>query len=135
MADEKGLDLVEISPNANPPVCKILDYGKLRYEETRLFRKSRVHQKTIEVKEIRLSPKISEHDAALKIAQAQKFLQKGNKVHLVVRMKGREQAFAGQVDQSFRQLIGRIGGKIEQPPSKIANQITATVAPDTGVTE
>ncbi len=129
MAEEKGLDLVEISPNANPPVCKILDYGKLRYEETRSQRKSRLHQKNIEVKEIRLSTKISDHDASLKIAQAQKFLQKGHRVHLVVRMKGREQAFASQAEENFRGLIERIGGKLEQSPSKVGNQISATIAP------
>ncbi len=128
LAEERGLDLVEISPNAVPPVCKLLDYGKMKYEETRAERKAKSHQKTIQVKEIRLGVKISEHDAQLKITQAQKFLSQGNKVHIVIKMKGREQAFPDRAYGLIQDLMTKIGGKVEQAPSKLGNQISATLA-------
>lgn len=128
LAQSKELDLVEVSPDSAPPVCKLLDYGKLRYEETRAERKARANQKTITIKEIRVSLKISSHDLELKVNQAQKFLEKGNKVLLTLRMKGREQAFAERGYELIQSMIARIGGKVEQTPNKVGNQITATIA-------
>ena len=90
IARERGLDLVEVQPNAVPPVCRLMDYGKFRYEESRKERESRKRQKTAEVKEIRLSPKIDEHDLDTKGRQALKFLEAGDKVKLTVRFRGRE---------------------------------------------
>lgn len=127
MAQERELDLVEVAPESSPPVCKLLDYGKLRYEETRAERKARANQKTIQIKEIRFSLKISEHDQQLKIQQAQKFLSKGNKVFLALKMKGREQAFTDRAYELINHIIEQIGGKVEQAPSKMGNQITATI--------
>ncbi len=127
LAEERNLDLVEVSPQVSPPVCKLLDYGKLRYEETRAERKAKAHQKTIEVKEIRLGLKISTHDLQLKITQAKKFLAQGNKVHVVLRMKGREQAFPDRAFQLITSMIAEIGGSVEQAPSKLGNQVTATI--------
>ena len=92
MARERGLDLVEVQPNAVPPVCRLMDYGKFRYEESRRERESRKRQKTAEVKEIRLSPKIDDHDLETKGRQAMKFLEAGDKVKLTVRFRGREMA-------------------------------------------
>ncbi len=128
LAEERNLDLVEVGPDANPPVCKLVDYGKLKYEETRAERRARANQKTITIKEIRMGLKISPHDTALKVAQAQKFLEQGNKVHLALKMRGREQAFADRAYTLMNQLIAQIGGTVEQSPNKLGNQITATLA-------
>lgn len=127
LAEERSLDLMEVSPDASPVVCKLIDYDKMRYEETRAQRRARANQKTIDVKELRIGLKISSHDIDLKVNQAKKFLEHGNKVHLVIRMRGREQAFAGRAFDLMQQLIVSIGGSVEQAPSKLGNQITATI--------
>lgn len=92
LADEAGLDLVKISPKAKPPVCKIIDYGKYRYELARKEKEAKKKQKTIEIKEIRLSPNIDVNDLNTKISSARKFLTKGNKVKISLRFRGREMA-------------------------------------------
>lgn len=89
-AKEAELDLVKIAPQANPPVCKIIDYGKYRYEAARKEKEARKKQKTIEIKEVRLSPNIEENDLNTKAAAARKFIQKGNKVKVTLRFRGRE---------------------------------------------
>lgn len=90
MAAEAELDLVKIAPNAKPPVCKIIDYGKFRYEQARKEKEARKKQKTIEIKEVRLSPNIEENDLNTKISAARKFLTKGDKVKVTLRFRGRE---------------------------------------------
>ena len=92
IADEAGLDLVKIAPNAKPPVCKVIDYGKYRYELARKEKEAKKKQKTIELKEIRLTPNIEENDLNTKINAAKKFLEKGNKVKITLRFRGREMA-------------------------------------------
>ena len=92
IADDRGLDLVKIAPTAKPPVCKIIDYGKYRYEQARREKEARKKQKTIEVKEIRLSPNIDTNDLNTKVNQARKFVSGGNKVKVAVRFRGRELA-------------------------------------------
>ena len=128
LAEEKNLDLVEVAPLARPPVCKLINYDKLRYEETRAERRARANQKTISIKEIRVGVKISPHDLQLKVDQAKKFLEKGNKVHIALRMRGREQAFADRAFKLVQEIITATGGKVEQHPSKMGNQITATIS-------
>ena len=91
-AKDAGLDLVKISPNAKPPVCKIVDYGKYRYEQTRRAKEAKKKQRTVETKEIRLSPNIDKNDLNTKVNQARKFLQKGNKIKVSLRFRGREMA-------------------------------------------
>ena len=91
-ADEADLDLVMIAPKAKPPVCKIIDYGKFRYEQTRKEKEAKKKQKTVEVKEIRLSPNIGANDLKTKATNARKFLSKGNRVKVTVRFRGREMA-------------------------------------------
>ena len=91
-AKDAGLDLVKISPNAKPPVCKIVDYGKYRYEQTRKAKEVKKKQKTVETKEIRLSPNIDTNDLNTKVNQTKKFLQKGNKIKVSLRFRGREMA-------------------------------------------
>ena len=92
LAREANLDLVKIAPTAKPPVCKIIDYGKYRYEQARREKDARKKQKTIEVKEIRLSPNIDTNDLNTKVNQARKFVSGGNKVKVAVRFRGRELA-------------------------------------------
>ena len=96
LADEAGLDLVKIAPTAKPPVCKIIDYGKYRYEQARKEKEAKKKQKTIELKEIRLSPNIDTNDLNTKINSAKKFIEKGNKVKVTLRFRGREMAHMNQ---------------------------------------
>lgn len=92
MAEEAGLDLVEISPNAEPPVCKILDYGKYKYEQQKKAAEARKKQKVIEVKELKFRPNIDEHDYQVKVKAARRFLEAGDKVKITLRFRGREMA-------------------------------------------
>lgn len=96
IADEAGLDLVKIAPNAKPPVCKVIDYGKYRYEQARKEKEARKKQKTVELKEIRLSPNIDTNDLNTKMNAARKFLSKGDKVKITLRFRGREMAHMNQ---------------------------------------
>ena len=92
IAEEAGLDLVKIAPTAKPPVCKIVDYGKYRYELARKEKEAKKKQRTIEIKEIRMSPNIDTNDLNTKVSAASKFLTKGNKVKVTLRFRGREMA-------------------------------------------
>ena len=92
IADEAGLDVVKIAPNAKPPVCKVIDYGKYRYELARKEKDAKKKQKTVELKEIRLSPNIEANDLNTKMNAARKFLAKGDKVKITLRFRGREMA-------------------------------------------
>jgi translation initiation factor IF-3 len=92
IAREIGLDLVEVSPDANPPVCKLLDYGKYRFEQEKKLRESKKKQKQIKLKEIRMQPKIEKHDLEFKTKHIREFLEEGNKVKVTIRFRGREMA-------------------------------------------
>lgn len=92
LAAEAGVDLVKIAPTAKPPVCKIIDYGKYRYEQTRKEKEAKKKQKVVEIKEVRFSPNIDTNDLNTKAAAARKFLEKGNKVKVSMRFRGREMA-------------------------------------------
>ncbi len=92
LAEDAGVDLVKIAPNAAPPVCRIIDYGKFRYEQSRKEKEARKKQKVIEIKEIRMSPNIDTNDLNTKIAAAKKFLSKGDRVKVTLRFRGREMA-------------------------------------------
>ena len=92
LAKESGADLVEIAPNASPPVCKILDYGKYKFEQEKRLKESRRRQKQLRLKEIRMQPKIEKHDLAFKSKHVQEFLDEGNKVKVTIRFRGRELA-------------------------------------------
>ncbi|MEG0075208.1 MAG: translation initiation factor IF-3 [Eubacterium sp.] len=96
IADEKSLDLVKVSPNAKPPVCKILDYGKFRYEEIRRVKEAKKNQKAVVIKEIRMSVRVEEHDVLVKIKNCVKFLEQGNRVKVSIRFRGREMAYTEQ---------------------------------------
>ena len=96
LAEEAGLDLVKISPNAKPPVCKIIDYGKFKYEKARKEKDAKKKQHTVEIKEIRMSPNIDDNDMNTKINAAKKFLTKGDRVKVTLRFRGREMAHMQQ---------------------------------------
>ena len=109
LAREAELDLVKIAPRAKPPVCKIIDYGKYRYELARKEKEAKKKQKTIEVKEVRLSPNIDSNDLNTKIASARKFIEKGNKVKVTLRFRGREMAHV----QSSRHILDEFAKALE----------------------
>jgi len=92
LAEEAEVDLVQIAPNAQPPVCRVIDYGKYKYEQTRREKEQKKKQKVIEIKEIRMSPNIDENDMNTKISAARKFLSKGDRVKVTIRFRGREMA-------------------------------------------
>lgn len=107
IAMERELDLVEISPNANPPVCKIMDYGKYRYEQTRKAKEAKKNQKQIVVKEVKFRARIDQHDMDTKISQVKKFLEKDNKVKITLVQYGRERMYADQGIEMLDQISDR----------------------------
>ena len=131
MARERGLDLVEVAPNAIPPVCRLMDYGKFRYEQSRKERESRKNQHVVELKEVRIRPKIDDHDLETKGRQAAKFLDGGDKVKLTVTFRGREMAHPdigkGLLDQLADML--RPHGSIEQTPRLEGRAMTMMMNP------
>ena len=120
MAEEAGLDLVKIAPTAKPPVCKIVDYGKYRYEQARREKEAKKKQRTMEVKEIRLSPNIDVNDLNTKANQARKFLSKGDRVKVSLRFRGRELAhinYSKQILDSFYEKLEDIS--VVDKPAKM----------------
>jgi len=109
MAQSKGLDLVEISPDASPPVCKIMDYGKYKYQQSKKEKDTKKKQHVIHVKEIRLRPKIEAHDFNFKVSHARKFIEKGNKVKATVLFRGREMAHK----EFAKTLLERMANELE----------------------
>ncbi len=131
IANEKKLDLVKIAPNANPPVCKILDYGKYKYELQKKEKEARKKQKIISVKEIRLSAKIEEHDLVVKANSANKFLKNGDKVKVTLRFRGREMGFIKSgfsIMDRFYVLIEE-SGIIEKKPALEGRNMIMILAP------
>ncbi|WP_349768697.1 translation initiation factor IF-3 [Rhodobacter sp. NTK016B] len=131
LAGEAGLDLVEISPNATPPVCKIMDFGKFKYEQQKREAEARKKQKTIEIKEIKFRPNTDTHDYDVKMRSVQKFLGEGDKVKVTLRFKGREMAH----QQLGMELLNRVAsdveeiGKIENMPKLEGRQMVMMIAP------
>ena len=131
MADDVGLDLVEVSPNADPPVCKILDYGKFKYEEQKKAAEARKKQKTIDVKEIKMRPGIDVHDYEVKLRSARRFLDDGDKVKVTIRFRGREMAHQDlgmKVLDRVRKDLDELA-KVEQSPIKEGRLMTMVIAP------
>lgn len=131
MAQEAGLDLVEISPNAKPPVCKIMDYGKFKYEQQKRESEARKKQKTIEVKEVKFRPGTDTHDYEVKMRNVLKFLEGGDKVKVTLRFRGREMAH----QQLGRELLERVAedvkeiGKVENMPKMEGRQMVMMIGP------
>jgi len=131
MAADAGLDLVEIAPNADPPVCKILDFGKFKYEEQKKKNEARKKQKVIEVKEIKLRPSIDDHDYQVKMRSMNKFIEEGDKVKVTMRFRGRElahQELGMNVLIRVKDDLDSIA-KVEQMPRMEGRQMTMVVAP------
>lgn len=132
LAEQAGLDLVEVSPNASPPVCKVLDYGKYKYEAQKKAHEARRKQRVIQIKEIKLRPTIDKHDLEIKIRNVLGFLEEGDKVRITLRFRGREmdhQELGMQVLERVQEALKDLA-KIEQPPKTEGRQIVMTVAPN-----
>jgi translation initiation factor IF-3 len=130
-AEDAGLDLVEISPNADPPVCKILDYGKFKYENQKKKNEAKKRQKVIEVKEIKLRPNIDEHDYVVKMRNCERFLTDGDKVKVTLRFRGREMAHQDlgmKVLARVRDDMAELA-KVEQLPKMEGRQMIMVMAP------
>ena len=130
-AKNQGLDLIEIAPNAKPPVCKIMDMGKFKYDQQKKANKAKKKQKKIELKEIKLRPVTEVHDYTFKIRNAQKFLSKGDKVKFTIRFKGRElqhSHLGNELMDKIKQDIQKIG-KVESQPKFEGKQMTMVIQP------
>ena len=131
IAEEKGLDLVEVAPNARPPVCRIMDYGKFRYEEQRKAREARKKQHHVQLKEVKMRPGIEDHDFDFKLRHARRFLEEGNKVKVTMMFRGRQMAHP----ELGREVLDRLSqelseqGKVESHPSMEGRSMTMVLAP------
>ena len=131
MAIDQNLDLVKIAPQAKPPVCRIMDYGKFKYEQSKKEKESRKNQKVTTVKEIRLSPNIEEHDMQVKASQAIKFLTHGDKVKVTLRFRGRQMSNIGlgqRVMEKFREMLSEAGA-VEKAAKMEGRQLIMFIAP------
>ena len=131
IAEEQGLDLVEVAPLARPPVCRIMDYGKFKYEEQRQAREARKRQHHVQIKEVKMRPGIEEHDFEFKTRHARRFLEEGNKVKLTMMFRGRQMAHP----EFGRQVLDRASGilqdvsKVESFPQMEGKSMTMVLAP------
>jgi len=132
MARDAGLDLVEVAPNSDPPVCRIMDYGKWKYAQRKKEQKAKAHAKQSELKGIRLRPNIDEHDLGIKLNKAREFLEDGDKVQFTMLFRGRQMAHKGLAFESMRSCFDRLSdvSKVEQPPKMMGRRMTMLLAPD-----
>lgn len=131
IANERNLDLVKVSPNAKPPVCKILDYGKFRYEEIRRQKDAKKNQKAVVIKEIRMSVRVEEHDLQVKAKNAIKFLEQGNRVKLTIRFRGREMAYTDQGRKALLDFADRLSeyGTMDKNPKLEGRSMSIFISP------
>tara|TARA_R110001592_G_scaffold144484_1_gene367602 strand:+ start:10626 stop:11144 length:519 start_codon:yes stop_codon:yes gene_type:complete len=131
MAEDEGLDLVELSPNAEPPVCKILDYGKYKYEQQKKANEARKKQKTVDVKEVKMSPRIEKNDYDVKMRNARRFLESGDKVKVSMRFRGREMAHQNIGRDLFLKMQGELDelASVELEPKFEGRQMIMILAP------
>ena len=136
IAQDRGLDLVEVAPQANPPVCRVMDYGKFLYELHKKAQEAKKHQKQIQVKEIKFRPKISIHDYNFKIRHVKRFLTDGNKVKITVMLRGREKAKPeladGILDRVFADVeeLGMQDGSVRRQPWAVSTMLSPTKSGD-----
>jgi len=130
-ASKFNLDLVEVSPNAQPPVCRIMDFGKFKYEQSKREREARKHQKVVTVKELRMRPKIDDHDFEVKARNARKFLAEGDKVKVSVRFRGREIVHQDIAREKLRSMAEELSelGSVESQPRMEGRQMIMILAP------
>lgn len=126
MAEDQGLDLVEISPNATPPVCKIMDYGKYKYELTKKQKEAKKHQVVVLVKEVKFRPVTDEHDLNFKVRNMERFLEEGHKVKATVVFRGREMSYRDGGKKVMETILGMLQDKavVEVPPKMEGRQMT-----------
>jgi len=131
-AHNLGLDLVEVSPNAEPPVCRIMDYGKHLYEQKRKVKLSQKKQHTVVLKEVRLRPKIDDHDRDIKINRAIKFLEKGHRVQFTMLFRGREMMYVDRGGEIMNEIAEMLGdkGEVERRARMFGRRMTMVVAPE-----
>ncbi len=131
LADERKLDLVKIAPNAKPPVCKIMDYGKYKFDQAKKEKEARKRQKTVDVKELRLSPSIDTHDIQVKVKKAIEFLKDGDKVKISIRFRGREignTKVGNTILESFANDVAEYG-VVDKQPKMEARSLVMFLAP------
>jgi translation initiation factor IF-3 len=130
-ADRLNLDLVEVAPMADPPVCKVMDYGKYRYEQEQKAKEARKRQTTISIKEIKLRPKIDDHDFATKKAHVERFLKKGDKVKLTIMFRGRELVHPHLGERLLRRMADELAeiGEVESEPNLDGRNMVMMLAP------
>ncbi len=131
MAKERGIDLVEVAPQANPPVCKLLDYGKYKFEQEKKNRESKKKQKQLRMKEIRMQPKIESHDMQFKTKHIREFLDEGNKVKVTVRFRGREMAHTELGRDVLNRILELLGEEyqVERKPAMEGRFMSMIVGP------
>lgn len=132
MAREAGIDLVEVAPNSDPPVCRLMDYGKWKYDQKKKEHKARVKQHNVTLKEVRLRPKTDDHDRGFKVKKARAFLEKGDKVQFTMLFRGRELAHLGLAEKMLLNIVEQLAdvSKLEVPPRKLGRRMTMMLAPD-----
>jgi len=137
IADDHGLDLVEVAPNSKPPVCRIMDYGKYRYQQAKKTKDAKKKQTVIQVKEVKLRPKTEEHDIQYKIAHIKRFLSEGNRAKVTIQFRGREIAHPGQAKRVIDRIIEDTKeiASIDQPPKMEGKRMVFTLKPaSSGIT-
>lgn len=137
MAQDEGLDLVEIAPNADPPVCKITDFGKYRYDQTKKEKESKKSQHLVKVKEIKVKPNIDEHDFQTKLKQARQFIEKGNKVKITCMFRGREMAYPQLGEKVVLRMCEGLKdiAVVESPAKLLGRNLLCIVAPGASKTK
>ena len=131
IAAESGLDLVEVSPNANPPVCKIMDYGRYKYEQTKKQQEAKKKQSSFQIKEIKVRPKTGEHDLEVKIGHIKRFIEKKDKVKVTVMFRGREITLKGLGAELLKQIAERTSefASVEQEPKSEGRTMIMILTP------
>ncbi len=131
-AEDESLDLVQISPNAKPPVCKIMDYGKYKYQQSKKANEAKKRQHVIQIKEVKVRASTDQHDLDVKLRLVRKFLQEGNKVKISLRFRGREMAFKNKGTEQLKHVAAEVVelGKPEKMPNMEGRQMIMILAPN-----
>jgi translation initiation factor IF-3 len=135
LAEEGGLDLVEVSPKAVPPVCKIMDYGRFKYEKAKKEKAARKHQSSVTLKEVKFRPKTDDHDLAFKVRNIKRFLEEGNKAKLLIIFRGREIVHPETGHAVLNRVVKEVGeiAQVEQMPAMEGRRMTMVLGPRVGV--
>lgn len=132
LAREEELDLIEVSPQANPPVCKLLDYGKFQYQQSKKEQQSKSNQKKVDIKGVRIGLRVDKHDLLFKKDQTEKFLSKGHKVKIELLLRGREKAMRDRAREAMKEFIAEVSvpHKVEEEIKNIRNGISMVITPE-----